>query len=300
MKRGLLVGGALVVVLVVAAIAYVVLNINPIVKDSVQTFGSEITKVAVDLNEVDISPWSGKGKLAGLTIGNPKGYKTDSAFKLGVVSIDLDVGSVTDDTVIIHEIVIVAPEVTYELGPGGSNIDVIRKNVASFLGGGKKSDGGGGGQPSGEAGSGDGGKKIIIENLIIRDGKVSISAALLKGKKLSVPLPSIHLKDIGKDKGGASPGEVVEQIMAAVSDGATKAVGSLNISGLVKGAAGMVNDVTKGATDVIKGLGKGLGENLPTDAIGKAVGDGAGAATKAAEEGAEKAGKALKKLFGNY
>lgn len=298
MKRGLLIGGALVVVLVVAAIAYVVLNINPIVKDSVQTFGSEITKVAVDLNEVDISPWSGKGKLAGLTIGNPKGYKTDSAFKLGVVSIDLDVGSVTDDTVIIHEILIVAPEVTYELGPGGSNIDVIRKNVASFLGGGKKSDGGGGGQPSGEAGSGDGGKKIIIENLIIRDGKVSISAALLKGKKLSVPLPSIHLKDIGKDKGGASPGEVVEQIMAAVSDGATKAVGSLNISGLVKGAAGMVKDVAKGATDAVKDLGKGLGENLPTDAIGKAIGGGAGDVTKAVEEGAEKAGEALKKLFG--
>lgn len=294
MKRGLLIGGAVVVLVVVAVVAYVALNINPIIKDSVQTYGSRITKVAVNLNEVDISPWSGKGKLSGLTVGNPKGYKTDSAFKLGVVSIDLDVASVTDDTVIIHEIVIAAPEVTYELGPGGSNIDVIRKNIASFLDGGKKSDGGGG-QPSGEAESDDGGKKIIIENLIIRDGKVSISAALLKGKKLSVKLPDIHLKDIGKDKGGASPGEVAEKIMAAVSDGATKAVGSLNISGLVKGAAGMVEDVTKGATDAIKGFGK----NLPADAIGKAVGDGAGDAVKAVEEGAEKAGEALKKLFGN-
>ncbi len=297
MKRGLLIGGAIVVLVVVAVVAYVVLNINPIIKDSVETYGSEITKVAVNLNEVDISPWSGKGKLTGLTVGNPKGYKTDSAFKLGAVSIDLDVGSITEDTVIIHEILIVAPEVTYELGPGGSNIDVIKKNVADFLGGGKKSDGGGGeaAKPSGEAKSEEGGKKIIIENLIIRDGKVSVSAALLKGKKLSVPLPSIHLKDIGKDKGGASPGEVVEKIMAAVSDGATKAVGSLNISGLVEGAAGMVKDVTKGATEAVKDLGKGL----PTDAIGKAVGDGAGDATKAVEKGVEGAGKALKKLFGN-
>ena len=293
MKRGLFIGGGIVVVVVVAVVAYVVLNINPIIKDSVQTYGSEITKVAVSLNEVDISPWSGKGTLAGLTVGNPKGYQTDSAFKLGVVSIDLDVGSVTEDTVIIHEIVIAGPQVTYEFGPGGSNIDVIRKNVESFLGGGKKSDGGSS-QPSGEAKSEEGGKKIIIENLIIRDGKISVSAALLKGKKLSVPLPSIHLKDIGKDKGGASPGEVAEKIMASVTDGATKAVGSLNISGLIKDASGMIKDVTKGATDAVKDLGK----NLPTDGIGKAIGGGAGDATKAVEEGAEKAGKALKKLFG--
>ncbi len=293
MKRGLLIGGVLVVVVVVAVVAYVVLNINPIVKDSVKTYGSEITKVAVNLDEVDISPWTGKGKLVGLSVGNPKGYETDSAFKLGLVSVDLDVGSVTSDTVIIHEIVIAAPQVTYELGPGGSNIDVIRKNVDDFLGGAKKSDGGA--KPSGETKSEEGGPKIIIENLIIRDGTVSVSAALLKGKKLSVPLPGIHLKDIGKAQGGASPGEVAEKIMASVTDGATKAVGSLNISGLVEGAAGMVEDVSKGATEAVKDLGK----NLPTDAIGKSLGDGAGDATKAIEEGAESAGKALKKLFGN-
>jgi hypothetical protein len=266
------------------------MNINPIIKDSVQTYGSDITKVAVTLDEVDISPWSGQGKLAGLTVGNPKGYKTDSAFKLGVVSVDLDVGSVTSDTVIIHEIVIAAPQVTYELGPGGSNIDVIRKNVESFVGGGEKS-AGGGGQSSGAAGSDEGGPKIIIESLIIRDGTISVSAALLEGKKLSVPLPAIHLKDIGKDKGGASPGEVAEEIMAAVTDGATLAVGSLDISGLVEGA-------TKKATEAIENLGK----NLPTDAIGKALGGsggGSGDATKAIEEGAAEATKALKKLFGN-
>ncbi len=112
MKRGLLIGGGIVVVVVVGVIAFVVLNINPIIKESVQTYGSEITKVAVVLNEVDISPWSGKGKLVGMTVGNPKGYHTDSAFQLGVVSVDLDVGSVTEDTVIIHEIVIAGPQVT--------------------------------------------------------------------------------------------------------------------------------------------------------------------------------------------
>ncbi len=276
MKRGLLIGGGIVVVIVVAVVGYIAMNINPIIKDSVQTYGSEITKVAVKLNEVDISPWSGEGKLAGLTVGNPKGYQTDNAFSLGVVSIKLDTSSVTGDTVIIHEIVIAAPQVTYELGPGGSNIDVIRKNVDGFMGG--------GGTPSGEAKSEDGGTKIIIENLIIRDGNISVSAALLQGKKLSVPLPGIHLKDIGKDQGGASPGEVVDQIMASVTEGATKAVGSLDISGLLKDGADMVKDLEK---------------SLPTDAIGKALGGDAGGTDDAVGKAAEDATKALKKLFGN-
>ena len=276
MKRGLLIGGGIVVVIVVAVVGYIAMNINPIIKDSVETYGSEITKVAVKLNEVDISPWSGEGKLAGLTVGNPKGYQTDNAFSLDVVSIKLDTSSVTGDTVIIHEIVIAAPQVTYELGPGGSNIDVIRKNVDSFMGG--------GGKPSGEAKSEDGGTKIIIENLIIRDGNISVSAALLQGKKLSVPLPGIHLKDIGKDQGGASPGEVVDQIMASVTEGATKAVGSLDISGLLKDAEGMVKDLEK---------------NLPTDAIGKALGGSTDGTDDAVGKAAEDATKALKKLFGN-
>ena len=276
MKRGLLIGGGIVVVIVGAVVGYIAMNINPIIKDSVETYGSEITKVAVKLNEVDISPWSGEGKLAGLTVGNPKGYQTDNAFSLGVVSIKLDTSSVTGDTVIIHEIVIAAPQVTYELGPGGSNIDVIRKNVDGFMGG--------GGTPSGEAKSEDGGTKIIIENLIIRDGNISVSAALLQGKKLSVPLPGIHLKDIGKDQGGASPGEVVDQIMASVTEGATKAVGSLDISGLLKDGADMVKDLEK---------------SLPIDAIGKALGGSTDGTGDAVGKAAEDATKALKKLFGN-
>jgi hypothetical protein len=294
MKRGLLIGGALVVVVIVGIVAFLVLNINPIVKEGVQTFGSDITKVSVKLNEVDISPWSGKGKLAGLTVGNPQGFKTDSAFSLGLVSVNLDAWSVTGDTVVIHEVVIAGPQVTYELGPGGSNIQVIQKNVEDFIGTGDKS-GGASGKPSGEAKSEGGGKKIIIENLIIRDGNVSVSAALLQGKKLSVPLPSIHLKDIGKDEGGASPGQVAQEIMDSVTEGATKAVASLNVDGLIKDASGMVKDAAKGATDAMKDIGK----NLPTEGMGKALGEGAGEASGAVEKGAEEAGKALKKLFGN-
>ena len=77
MKRGLIIGGGIVAVIIiaVAVIFFVVLgNIDGIVKNGVETYGSEITQASVTLDEVEIST-SGTGKLGGLTIGNPPGFQ---------------------------------------------------------------------------------------------------------------------------------------------------------------------------------------------------------------------------------
>ena len=44
-----------------------------------------------------------------------------------------DAGSLGANPVIIDDIVISAPEVTYELGPGGSNIDAIQRNIDTLM-----------------------------------------------------------------------------------------------------------------------------------------------------------------------
>ncbi len=68
----------------------------------------------------------------------------------------------------------------------------------------------------------------------MRDGKESVrdNAAFRVGKKLDASLPNIELKDIGKEEGGASAGDVVAKIMDAVTGAAGKAVGSLGIGKL--------------------------------------------------------------------
>ncbi|MGZ0247110.1 MAG: hypothetical protein ACKVH1_14335, partial [Alphaproteobacteria bacterium] len=83
-------------------------------------------------------PENGEGTLSGLIVGNPSGYKTESAFNLGSISMKLDTSSLTSDTIIIKSIVIDKPEITYEFGDGGSNVDVIGKNVEKAAGGGAK------------------------------------------------------------------------------------------------------------------------------------------------------------------
>ena len=165
------------------------------------------------------------------------------------------------------------PEIIYELGSGGSNIDAIQKNVENYLG---SSDESGSTQEATATADDDGeGTKLIIENLIIRGGKIKVSATLLKGKTLDASLPDIHLKDIGKDEGGASPGDIIEKVVASLQEGVGTGVAGLNIEGLLGG----VGDAAKTATEGLK--------------------SGAEGAAEAVQEGAKKVGGKLKKLFGN-
>ena len=89
-------------------------NLDSIIKTAVEEGGSEATQANVTSSEVDILANEGKAALRRFSVSNPAGFETPSAFKLGEVAVTLDIGSVTEDTVHIKEILISGPEVTYE------------------------------------------------------------------------------------------------------------------------------------------------------------------------------------------
>lgn len=275
MKKVILIGAVVLVVIIGAGVYFFMTGLDALVKAAVERAGSEVTQVSVTLDKANVSLADGRATLNGLKVGNPPGFKTADAFTMGAISVTVDTGTVTQDPVVIKEVVVTNPEVTYELGEQGSNIDAIKKNVDKFSGG------GGGGQPSESSGP-----KVVIQNLYVRGGKVNISAVPLGGKSMTAALPEIHLKDIGKDKGGASPGQVAEKVMAALTSRIGGFVSGLDISGVFEGV-GQVPDALKG---------------LAGGAMGKA-----GEATKGMTEGAGKAvegvtkgaGDAVKKLLGD-
>lgn len=263
MKRLLIIGGA-VVLLVVVVVVVILLNLGSVIKTVVEKVGSDATKAKVTLDSADVSVTSGQGALRGLVVGNPAGFKTDRAIRLGEVSVKLDVASVNSDPIVIKEVVVAAPHVTYEFGPGGSNLDVLKKNVEAYGGG------AGGGQPT--RGDGAAGRRVVIENLYVRDGQIDVSADFLRGEKVTTKLPTIHLKDIGKQGGaatGASPADVAEKLIAAISGAATASVGQLNV----------------------EGIQNALKERL--GGAGEALKEGTAGAEKAATSAAEKARKLL-------
>ena len=90
--------------------------------------------------------------------------------------------------------------------------------------------------------------KLIIENVYIRNTEASISAAILGGKKMTVPVPDLHLTDIGKDDGGASPAEAATLILDELLNDVTSAVSSVDLSGV----ADIAKDVLDGSGDIAK------------------------------------------------
>lgn len=253
MKKALIIGGIIVVVAVVAVLVLLG-NINKIVKKGVETTGPIILKVPVTLDSVDISFFSGSGELKGLTVGNPEGYKTDYAFRMDQLKVKLDVGSVTSDKIHINEIVIDSPNIIYEGSIGKSNINRILENVKAFTGDGEEGEEGGEDEKH-EPTTESQGKKLQIDYFIIQNASISVSTGILQGKKLTIPLPTLKLKDIGKER-DADISDVIERVLKAINEAVIPAVQKevFNIEEGLKGTGGTVKEKVKQGVDKIKGL----------------------------------------------
>src|SRR5262249_43696509 len=149
------------------------------------------------------------------------GYKTRQALTLSEISVSLDPASVTSNVVLIKSILVSGAHVSYEKVGNTTNLDAIQRNVDTYM---RKH---GGGQPS----SGGPQKKMIIDSLVIQGTKADLTAGLTGGSTISTSIPDVRLRDIGKRTNGATAGEVVHQVVnaltASVTRAATAALGSI-------------------------------------------------------------------------
>ena len=204
----------LVVAILVGASLY---YLDSGIKKAVETFGPQYTKTRVELNDVSLSPLSGKGRLGGLAIGNPQGFSDANAFYLGEIAIVVDTQTLSADPVVIHSIRIIAPEITVEQNKKTTNLQQLLKNIEQPVES-VESTSSGAAESKGEA------KKLIIKDLQISGGQLHYINPLLGDKSLDIALPDIQLQGIGEKSGGATGAEIAEQIITAVNKSATKAI----------------------------------------------------------------------------
>jgi len=208
MKKWILIGAGAVIVVIIIVVVVGLSNLGPIIKHAVNAYGPQMTKTEVRLEDVDVTIFSGKAKLKDFYLGNPKGFNSPQAMRVGFVYVDVDEKSVTGDTIIIERIEVVGPEITYEKIHGTDNFQTILNNVKGSASAGEPSK-----TKPGKEGER---KKLLIKDFIVREGKVNLAVSMVGGKTISVSLPDIHLKDVGKEKGGASSAEVFEKVFAAL------------------------------------------------------------------------------------
>ncbi len=241
----------ILVALFVFAVAAVAVFLNGIVKKGVETAGPMITKVDVKLDRAAISIFSGSANLRGLFIGNPPGYATDFAIKVADVSVSLKPMSVLSGKIVIQSINVKAPEITIEGGLKNNNLTMIQSNVNAFSGGGSS---GGSSAQSGTK------KKFQVADLLVSGAILRVKSPLLAGKMVSVPLPDIHLTNLGTGPDGVTPaelaGKVMNSLMKEVVPAVTKLVSNVGADaiGLGKGAEKQGQNALKKASGGLKSL----------------------------------------------
>jgi uncharacterized protein involved in outer membrane biogenesis len=248
MKKIIVRIGIVIALVVVVALVVVFFSLNSIVKKGVETVGPQLTKVEVRLGAVNLSPFSGSGQLTKLFVGNPEGFKAPSAMQLGDIKVGVKVGSVLSDTIIVDEINIQAPEITLEGTLSGNNLSKILDNLNSASANDPK--------PKADAPAGQKkAKKFIVKDLVINGARVNVDVSGFgQSLKTGVPIPQIHLTNIGTAEGGVSAAELSKQILQPILIGATKAATEA-FAGLAKDLKGLgTNELNKAASGLFNSL----------------------------------------------
>ncbi|MBW2673721.1 MAG: hypothetical protein JRD89_09970 [Deltaproteobacteria bacterium] len=252
MKKRVMIFIGGVIIIIAGLLVAVFLNLSSIIKTAVNIYGPDITKTEVRLADVDVSLLSGRAEIKGLYFGNPGGFRSPEALAVESISVDVDEKSLISNPIIIEKIEVIAPEITYEKKGGTDNLQTILNNIKEKAGVEKGSEEKTGGKVNGKK---DEGKKIIIRDVTIRDGKVILAVSMLGGSEITVALPDIHLADIGKKKGGASPAEAAGEIFAALYEKITAPDTMRALDGQIEKLESVL-DETKKAVGQAKAVGK--------------------------------------------
>lgn len=222
MKTLLVAAGTLLAIAVIGAVA-LVLRLDGWITEAVNTYGPGITGTEVRAGEVRVSLLSGRATITNFTLGNPKGYRSPRAMKVDSVTVRLELTSLMSDTLVIRQIEIVEPDVTYEKRRDTDNFRAIAKHAERKA---KER-----GLVSGDADESKPGKKLRIREFIVKGGRVTLYTPDLPSGAASAAIPEMHLRDLG-GKDGAPPEKVFSRILAALHDRLTApiVVDSLNRS----------------------------------------------------------------------
>jgi hypothetical protein len=246
---------ALVVAVILAVVA-VGLFLDGAIKKGVETFGPKLTQVEIKLQSVSLSVLSGSGTIKGLVVGNPKGFRMPSAISVGTATLTLKPGSLLSDKIIIKTINVQGPEITYETDLKHNNLSKILANVQEATGGGQTEPA----KPTEPAQpqAAKPAKKLQVDDFVISGAKVYVSVTGPIQGTATIPLPDIHLQNLGTGPDGITPAELTKRVLEAIQNGAAQA------------ASGAMADISKGAVYLAKDA-PGPGTNA-TDKVTKGIG----------------------------
>lgn len=215
MKKNILIIIGIAVLVVVVGIWQLLANLDSIVAGVIEESGSEVLKTDVSVSGVSIDLKGGKATIAGMTIANPPGYSNVKLFEMENIAVDLDLGSIDGEVLVINSIRIQNPKISFEgKEDGGSNMQTLMENINSSAS-----------ESSDETSSDE--LLMIINNFELSGAHVKAISEMKPGEPTEIKLPSIKMSGIGKAQGGVTAEvvaqEITHELISTVLNAAAKA-----------------------------------------------------------------------------
>ena len=281
-KRLLKILAVIVVVLLLLVIA-APLYLGPTLKKSINTLGPKMMGVPLSVGKIHVSLLGGSLRINDFVLGNPEGYNTDSLMKFDEVYVKLKPLSVFTQVIHVETVEVRAPHITYEVGLGNSNVGKLLENLEKL----KKAE-----EEKEDDEDDDKDKKkkrVVIDKVVVSDGQVNLSAKLMDGAALPVPLPTVTLNDLGKSDEKEATADVDEKEGITILDATCEI--------LIKICTSVVDAAKAGGKAILDGA-KSAGSTAVDAAksAGSAIADGVSSAGSAVKDAGAAAVEGLKKL----
>ncbi len=211
MKKFLITFFALIIVALVSIYTY----LDLIAEKAIEKYGLKALGVPVTVGKISVKLLDGRFVFKNVKIKNPEGFKYNNAMEIGVISVQLEIKDIFEDLIKINSVNIENPNIFYELGVNGDNIQALKSNTASNKASAANSDK----TPAKKGESKN--KKIIVSKLFINKAKVNF--VLDKVAEKTLTLPDVYIQNIGKDSKGVTVENATDQVLRELSKAISKA-----------------------------------------------------------------------------
>jgi hypothetical protein len=190
---------ALIGLATAVALRYGTDRLDGAVASAIERHGSALTGTRVDVDGLDLALSAGRVDLVGVTVGNPRGYDTDYAVRIGSAAVELDIGSLAGAVPVIEELLLDGALINAEQRAAATNLTDIQQHATTSSGD----------APAGEPG------RIVVKRFRVRNARVLLTSDHLPTPE-ELPLRDVVVENIGSASGGVTYSEAAEAMLLPV------------------------------------------------------------------------------------
>ncbi|MFW6093350.1 MAG: hypothetical protein ACODAC_05195 [Pseudomonadota bacterium] len=229
-------------VVLIAIGVFVAMNSGSLIERAMETYGSRYLGAPVEVDDVDVSFSEGSARVAGLVVNNPEGFSGPPALELGSIDVVLDTSSTSSELVVLDAVAVDGARVAAQARGSRLNLKQLMDNLDSQTAANEQAE---------ETGV-ESEVRLIIDRFSFTNASASAESDVLGDANMDIP--DIQLTDIGREAGGATVGEVLEQVLEPIFDAVSREM--LNRGVDLQGARDQVEERAREEMD--ERLGDGL------------------------------------------